>query len=33
LMPAYVFFQVLQDALVKTILPEPRMINIIEGED
>jgi hypothetical protein len=24
---------VLEDASVKTILPEPRVINIIEGED
>jgi hypothetical protein len=24
---------VLKDASVKTIMPEPRMINIIEGED
>jgi hypothetical protein len=29
-MPADVFFQVLEDALVKTVLPEPRVINIIE---
>jgi hypothetical protein len=28
-----VFFQVLEDASVKTVLPEPRIINIIEGED
>jgi hypothetical protein len=28
-----VFFQVLEDASVKTVLPEPRVINIIEGED
>jgi hypothetical protein len=28
-----VFFQVLEDASVKTTLPEPRIINIIEGED
>jgi hypothetical protein len=32
-MPADVFFQVLEDTLVKTVLPEPRVINIIEGED
>jgi hypothetical protein len=28
-----VFFHVLEDASVKTIPPEPRVINIIEGED
>jgi hypothetical protein len=28
-----VFFQVIEDALVKIVLPEPRLINIIEGED
>jgi hypothetical protein len=32
-MLADVFFQVLEDASVKTIPPEPRVINIIEGED
>jgi hypothetical protein len=32
-MPVDVFFQVLEDASVKTVLPEPRVINIIEGED
>jgi hypothetical protein len=32
-MPVDVFFQVLEDASVKTIEPEPRLINIIEGED
>jgi hypothetical protein len=32
-MPIDVFFQVLEDALVKIVLPEPRLINIIEGED
>jgi hypothetical protein len=31
--PADVFFQVLEDASVKTVLPKPRVINIIEGED
>jgi hypothetical protein len=30
---ADVFFQVLQDALVKIVLSEPRIINIIKGED
>jgi hypothetical protein len=33
LMPANVFFQVLQDASVKTVLAEPKVINIIKGED
>jgi hypothetical protein len=33
LMSADVFFQVLKDTSVKTILPEPRIINIIEAED
>jgi hypothetical protein len=32
-MSADVFFQVLEDAPVKTVLPAPRVINIIEGED
>jgi hypothetical protein len=32
-MPADVFFHVLEDASIKTVLPEPRVINIIEGED
>jgi hypothetical protein len=31
-MPPDVFYQVLEDALVKTPLPKPRLINIIEGE-
>jgi hypothetical protein len=33
LMSTNVFFQVLKDALVKTVLPEPRVINIIKEED
>jgi hypothetical protein len=33
LMPANVFFQVIEDASVKTVVPEPRLINVIEGED
>jgi hypothetical protein len=33
LMPIDVFFQVLEDASVKTVLSEPRVINIIKGED
>jgi hypothetical protein len=32
-MSADIFFQVLEDASVTTIPPEPRVINIIEGED
>jgi hypothetical protein len=32
-MPTDVFFQVIEDASVRTILPEPRLINIIEGQD
>jgi hypothetical protein len=32
-LPTDVFFQVMEDALVKTIESEPRLINIIEGED
>jgi hypothetical protein len=32
-MPADVFFQVLEDASIKTVPPEPRVFNIIEGED
>jgi ribonuclease HI len=33
LMSADVFFQAIEDASVKTFLSEPRVINIIEGED
>jgi hypothetical protein len=32
-MPADVFFQVIEDASVQTVLQEPKLINIIEGED
>jgi hypothetical protein len=32
-LPTDVFFQVMEDALVKTIESESRLINIIEGED
>jgi hypothetical protein len=28
-----VFFQTIEDCSVKTVEPEPRMVNIIEGED
>jgi hypothetical protein len=30
---ANVFFQVIEDALVKTVEPKPRLINAIKGED
>jgi hypothetical protein len=33
LMQADVFFQVLEDTSVKTVLPEPKVINIMKGED
>jgi hypothetical protein len=33
LMSTDVFFQVLEDASVKTVLPEPSVIKIIKGED
>jgi hypothetical protein len=32
-LPTDVFFQVVPDALIKTVEPEPRLINLIEGED
>jgi hypothetical protein len=32
-MPTNVFFEVIEDASVKTIVLKPRLINIIEGED
>jgi hypothetical protein len=32
-MPTNVFFQVLEDASIKIVLPESRVINIVEGED
>jgi hypothetical protein len=32
-MPADVFFQVLEDASVNTVPLEPKVINIIEGQD
>jgi ribonuclease HI len=34
-MPLYVdlFFQVIEDASIKTFEPKPRLINVIEGED
>jgi hypothetical protein len=32
-LPPDVFFQVVEDPFVKTVEPEPRMINIMQGED
>jgi hypothetical protein len=32
-MPTDVFFQVVEDASIKTVSLEPRVINIIKGED
>jgi hypothetical protein len=32
-LPTDVFFQVIQDASIKTVESEPRLINAIEGED
>jgi hypothetical protein len=32
-LPVDIFLQVISDALIKTIEPEPRVINIIQGED
>jgi hypothetical protein len=32
-LPTDVFFQVVPDALIRTVEPEPRVINLIEGED
>jgi ribonuclease HI len=31
-LPPDVFFQTIKDPLVKTVEPEPRMVNIIQGE-
>jgi hypothetical protein len=28
-----IFLQIISDALIKTIEPEPRIINVIQGED
>jgi hypothetical protein len=33
LLPPDVFFQVIEDPSIKTIETEPRMVNIIQGED
>jgi hypothetical protein len=32
-LPPNVFFQVIEDPSVKTVEPEPRMINLVQGED
>jgi hypothetical protein len=32
-LPADVFLQVISDASIKTVEPEPRMINLIQGKD
>jgi ribonuclease HI len=32
-LPPDVFFQVVEDPSIKTVEPEPRMVNIIQGED
>jgi hypothetical protein len=32
-LPPYVFFQIIEDPFVKTVELEPRMINVVQGED
>jgi hypothetical protein len=32
-LPPDVFFQVIKDPSVKTVEPEPRMVNVVQGED
>jgi hypothetical protein len=32
-LPPDVFFKVVEDPSVKTVEPEPRMINVVQGED
>jgi hypothetical protein len=32
-LPPDVFFQVIEDPFVKTVEPEPRMVNVVHGED
>jgi ribonuclease HI len=32
-LPPNVFFQTIEDTSVKTVEPEPRMVNIMQGED
>jgi hypothetical protein len=31
--PPDVFFQVIEDPSMKTVEPEPRMVNVVQGED
>jgi hypothetical protein len=31
--PPHVFYQVIEDPTVKTVEPEPRMVNVVQGED
>jgi ribonuclease HI len=32
-LPTYVFFQLIKDPSIKTVEPEPRMVNIVQEED
>jgi hypothetical protein len=32
-LPPDVFFQVIEDPSIKTVEPEPRMVNVVQGED
>jgi hypothetical protein len=32
-LPPDVFFQVIKDPFVKIVEPEPRMVNVVQGED
>jgi acetolactate synthase regulatory subunit len=32
-LPLDVFFQVIKEPSVKTVEPEPRMVNVVQGED
>jgi hypothetical protein len=32
-LPPDVFFQVIEDSSVKTVKPEPRMVNVVQWED
>jgi hypothetical protein len=32
-LPADIFLQIISDASIKTIDPEPRIINVLQGED
>jgi hypothetical protein len=33
MIPPYVFFQVIEDPSIRTVTPEPRMVNVVQGED